>query len=86
MKIFLIVIIFIIIMLVASLLGAKNDQAVMFDYLMGSMEMRLSILLMSFFAAGVIFSSLVFTLVWLKLKWRINRLQKRNRTTDIASS
>ncbi len=73
-------------MLVASLLGAKNDQAVMFDYLMGSMEMRLSILLMSFFAAGVIFSSLVFTLVWLKLKWRINRLQKRNRTTDIASS
>ncbi|MBU2876410.1 MULTISPECIES: lipopolysaccharide assembly protein LapA domain-containing protein [Aliiglaciecola] len=86
MKIFLIVIIFIIIMLVASLLGAKNDQAVMFDYLMGTMEMRLSILLMSFFAAGVIFSSLVFTLVWLKLKWRINRLQKRNRTTDIASS
>ncbi|MDO6692633.1 LapA family protein [Aliiglaciecola sp. 3_MG-2023] len=86
MKIFLIVIIFIIIMLVASLLGAKNDQAVMFDYLMSSMEMRLSILLMAFFAAGVIFSSLVFTLIWLKLKWRINRLQKRNRTTDIASS
>ncbi|GAB2684713.1 hypothetical protein GCM10027170_14560 [Aliiglaciecola aliphaticivorans] len=73
-------------MLVASLLGAKNDQAVMFDYLMSSMEMRLSILLMAFFAAGVIFSSLVFTLIWLKLKWRINRLQKRNRTTDIASS
>ncbi|MFA3792254.1 lipopolysaccharide assembly protein LapA domain-containing protein [Aliiglaciecola sp. SL4] len=73
-------------MLVASLLGAKNDQAVMFDYLMSSMEMRLSILLMAFFAAGVIFSSLVFTLIWLRLKWRINRLQKRNHTTDIVSS
>ncbi|WP_040521589.1 lipopolysaccharide assembly protein LapA domain-containing protein [Aliiglaciecola lipolytica] len=86
MRIFLIVVIFIIIMLVASLLGAKNDQAVMFDYLLSSMEMRLSILLMAFFASGVLLSSLIFTLIWLRLKWRINRLKKQQRTTDIASS
>ncbi|GAC12870.1 hypothetical protein GLIP_0216 [Aliiglaciecola lipolytica E3] len=73
-------------MLVASLLGAKNDQAVMFDYLLSSMEMRLSILLMAFFASGVLLSSLIFTLIWLRLKWRINRLKKQQRTTDIASS
>jgi uncharacterized membrane protein YciS (DUF1049 family) len=66
-------------MLVASLLGAKNDQAVMFDYLLSVIEMRLSVLLMSFFVAGIVLSSLMFTLVWLRLKWRIGRLQKQQR-------
>ncbi|MDC0602090.1 lipopolysaccharide assembly protein LapA domain-containing protein [Aliiglaciecola sp.] len=79
MKLFLIVVILLIITLVAALLGAKNDQAIIFDYLLSTIELRLSMLLMLFFATGALLSSLVFILIWLKMKWRIGRLQKQQR-------
>lgn len=79
MKVFLIVVILLIVTLVAALLGAKNDQAVMFDYLLSVIELRLSLLLMLFFAAGALLSSLIFVLIWVKMKWQIGRLQKRQR-------
>lgn len=79
MKIFLIVVIFIIVLLVAGMLGAKNDQLVVFDYLLNTIEMRLSMLLVAFFTVGVILSSLIFSLVWMRLKWRIGSLERQNK-------
>lgn len=73
-------------MLISALLGAKNDQAITFDYLLNIVEMRLSILLMLFFAAGVVLSGLVFTLIWLKLKWRVGKLQKQQRKVEQQKS
>lgn len=64
-------------MMVAGLLGAKNEQLVTFDYLLADIELSLSLLLAAFFAVGVLLSSLVFSLIWLKLKWRIGRLQRQ---------
>ncbi|WJG11164.1 lipopolysaccharide assembly protein LapA domain-containing protein [Aliiglaciecola sp. LCG003] len=86
MKIFLIVVIFILIMLIAGLLGAKNDQIINFDYLLATIEMRLSMLLMLFFAAGTALSGLVFALIWLRLKWRIGKLKKNSRVSDASSN
>lgn len=65
-------------MLVAGLLGAKNEQMVSFDYLLGLIEMRLSLLLAAFFSVGVLLSALIFIFVWLKLKWRIGKLQRQS--------
>ncbi len=79
MKIFLIVVIFIIVLLVAGMLGAKNDQLVVFDYLLNTIEMRLSMLLVAFFTVGVILSSLIFSLIWMRLKWRIGSLERQNK-------
>ncbi|TRY30163.1 lipopolysaccharide assembly protein LapA domain-containing protein [Aliiglaciecola sp. M165] len=73
-------------MLISAMLGAKNDQAVSFDYLLNVIEMRLSILLMLFFAAGVLFSGLVFALIWIKLKWHVGRLQKQQRKAEQQKS
>ena len=79
MKIFLIIVIFIIVLLIAGMLGAKNDQLVVFDYLLNTFEMRLSMLLVAFFSVGVILSSLVFSLVWMRLKWRIGSLERQTK-------
>lgn len=79
MKIFLIVVIFIIVLLIAGMLGAKNDQLIVFDYLLDTIEMRLSMLLVAFFSVGVILSSLVFSLVWMRLKWRIGSLERQTK-------
>jgi len=79
LKIFLIVVIFIIVLLIAGMLGAKNDQLIVFDYLLDTIEMRLSMLLVAFFSVGVILSSLVFSLVWMRLKWRIGSLERQTK-------
>lgn len=77
MKLFITVVIFIIILLIAGLLGARNEQMVVFDYLLADLEIRLSLLLALFFATGLLLSALVFILVWLKMKWRITRLERK---------
>lgn len=86
MKIFLIVVIFIIVLLVAGMLGAKNDQLIVFDYLLNTIEMRLSMLLVAFFSVGVILSSLVFSLVWMRLKWRIGSLERQTKNLSKTDS
>ena len=79
MKILLIIVIFIIILLVTGMLGAKNDQLIVFDYLLNTIEMRLSMLLVAFFSVGVALSTLVFSLVWMRLKWRIGSLERQTK-------
>lgn len=86
MKIFLIIVIFIIVFLVTGMLGAKNDQLIVFDYLLNTIEMRLSMLLVAFFAVGVILSSLVFSLIWTRLKWRIGSLERQSKNLTKADS
>lgn len=72
--------------MVAGLLGAKNEQLVMFDYLLADLQIRLSLLLALFFAAGTVLSGLLFCLVWLKMKWRIAKLERTHKTHTNAVS
>ena len=64
------------ILLLAILIGAQNDQAVVLNYLVAQSELQLSSLMALMLLIGVLLSLSVFSVYWFRLKWRIARLER----------
>ena len=87
MKVFLGIVIFLLVLLVAMVLGAKNDQLVTVNYLLAQAELRLSVLLVIMLLIGVVLSLSIFSLYWIKLRWRIRHLERKQKSiSQIKSS
>lgn len=86
MKIFLTIIVLIFVMLIAMVLGAKNDQLVTVNYLISQAELRLSVLLVIMLLAGVGLSISIVSLYWIKLRWRIRKLERKQKSLTSSKS
>lgn len=70
-------ILMLLILVFAIVVGSQNDQLVTVNYLIAQTEMRLSTLMSIMLALGVLFTLLLVSLHVMRLKWRLNRLQKQ---------
>jgi putative membrane protein len=86
LKIFLTIIVLIFVMLIAMVLGAKNDQLVTVNYLISQAELRLSVLLVIMLLAGVGLSISIVSLYWIKLRWRIRKLERKQKSLTSSKS
>jgi putative membrane protein len=73
-------------MLIAMVLGAKNDQLVTVNYLISQAELRLSVLLVIMLLAGVGLSISIVSLYWIKLRWRIRKLERKQKSLTSSKS
>ncbi|MCT4717231.1 LapA family protein [Enterobacteriaceae bacterium H18W14] len=65
------------IFVVSVTLGAQNDQAVNFNYLLAQGEYRVSTLLATLFAAGFIIGWLICSLFWLRVRISLARAERK---------
>lgn len=64
------------ILLLAILIGAQNDQVLVLNYLIAQSQLQLSTLMAIMLLIGVLLSSIAFSFYWFRLKWRISRLER----------
>lgn len=64
---------FLVVLVLAFMLGARNDQLVEVNFLLAMAEVRLSVLMALMLLSGVVLASLAFMFVWFKLKWQLRR-------------
>lgn len=76
MKVLLTLIAFLLILLLAILIGAQNNQVILVNYLIAQSEMELSSLMAITLLVGVVLSLSVFSVFWFRLRWRIRRLER----------
>lgn len=67
-------------------LGAKNDQLVTVNYLISQAELRLSVLLIIMLLGGVGLSISIVSLYWIKLRWRIRQLERKQKSLTASKS
>lgn len=67
-------------------LGAKNDQMVTVNYLISQAELRLSVLLVIMLLVGVALSISIVSLYWIKLRWRIRQLERKQKSLTSPKS
>lgn len=77
MKRLLLVLLLLFVLIVAILLGAQNNQYIVINYLIAQSEMRVSMVMAVMVLIGVVLSAGIFSLFWLRLKWRIRQLERK---------
>ena len=74
------------VLLVVLLLGVEfstlNTEPVTIQYLLGTTQQPLSLVVVCAFAAGVLVTSLIGAFVVLPLRWQVGRLQQRVASKD----
>lgn len=74
------------ILVIAGFIGSQNSHIVSINYILAETEIRLSVLLAVIFSLGVIFSVLLSIGTILKLKWRINSLERKNKKLSLPTN
>lgn len=69
----------IVLLVIATLIGANNSDLVSINYLLAKAHLPLSSLLAIAFLLGVAFASLIWLLFAIKMQWSLSRLQSRNK-------
>ena len=82
MKVFFTIFVFILVLLVGILIGAQNEQFVQVNYLVAKSEVRLSTLMAILVLSGVALGLGAFSIIWMKLRWKINQLQRKQKLND----
>ena len=70
-------------LVVAGFIGSQNSHLVLINYILAETEMRMSVLLAVTFSLGVIFSVLLIVGTLLRLKWRIRKLERKNKKLSL---
>ena len=76
MKILLTLIAGILILLLAIVIGAQNDQVLVLNYLIAQTPIQLSTLMAIMLLIGVLLSLSALSFYCFRLKWRISRLER----------
>ncbi|MFT6343877.1 MAG: putative membrane protein [Paraglaciecola sp.] len=71
------------ILVIAGFIGSQNSHTVSINYILAETEIRLSVLLAVTFSLGVIFSVLLIVGTLLRLKWRIRKLERKNKKLSL---
>ncbi len=71
------------VLVVAELIGSQNSHIVLVNFILAETEMRMSVLLAVTFSLGVIFSVLLIVGTLLRLKWRIRKLERKNKKLSL---
>jgi putative membrane protein len=71
------------ILVIAGFIGSQNSHIVSINYILAETEIRLSVLLAVTFSLGVIFSVLLIVGTLLRLKWRIRKLERKNKKLSL---
>ena len=79
MKVFFTIFMFILVLLTGILIGAQNEQFVEVNYLVAKAEIRLSSLMAILVVTGALLGLAMFTVVWMRLRWKISQLQRKQK-------
>ena len=71
------VILFVLLLIIALIVGAQNEQVVEVNYLLAKSQLTVSALMAFLLISGFVLGALAFSVVWFKLKWQNNQLQKK---------
>lgn len=82
MKVFLAILAFFLVLLLGLLIGAQNEQLVEVNYLLAKSELRLSVLMAILVLSGALLGIMAFSVIWLKLRWKIAQLQRKQKLTQ----
>ena len=63
----------------AGFIGAKNEHLVLVNYLFAETQMSMSVLLLVTFLLGFVVCLIIFVSTLLRLKWRVNTLERKNK-------
>lgn len=77
MKYILGLLLLLIVVIISVTLGANNQQAVEFNYLLAKGTYQLPVLLALFFGSGLIIGWLISGAFYLRLRWRLSRSERR---------
>lgn len=77
MKYLLIFLLVLVIFVISVTLGANNDQVVTFNYLLAQGEYRVSTLLATLFAAGLVLGWIICGLFYLRLRILLGRAERK---------
>lgn len=77
MKYLLIFLLVLVIFVISVTLGANNDQAVTFNYLLAQGEYQLSTLLAMLFAAGLVLGWIICGLFYLRVRISLGRAERK---------
>jgi putative membrane protein len=82
----LLLLLFVLLVLVAAgFIGSQNSHVVLVNYIFAETEIRLSVLLAITVSLGVVFSVLLTIAYIVRLKWRISRLERKNKKLVLPS-
>lgn len=79
MKVFITLVGLILLLILAILIGAQNDQLVTVNYLVAQSSVKLSVLMAIMMVIGIAFSVVAFSLFWVRVKWRISMLERKQK-------
>ena len=65
----------IIVLVIAVIIGSRNQELVTINYLIAQSELRQSTLMAIVFSLGVVIGMLTFFSSWLKLTWKVKSLR-----------
>ena len=77
MKYILGLLLLLIVVIIFFTLGANNQQAIEFNYLLAKGTYQLPVLLALFFGSGLIIGWLISGVFYLRLRWRLSRSERR---------
>lgn len=80
MKVFITLVCLILLLILAILIGAQNDQLVTVNYLVAQSKVKLSVLMAIMMLIGIAFSLLAFSLFWVRVKWRLSMLERKQKS------
>ena len=67
----------IIVLVIAVIIGSRNQELVTINYLIAQSELRQSTLMAIVFSLGVVIGMLTFFSSWLKLTWKVKSLRNQ---------
>ena len=67
----------IIVLVIAVIIGSRNQELVTINYLIAQSELRQSTLMAIVFALGVVIGMVTFFSSWLKLTWKVKSLRNQ---------
>lgn len=67
----------IIVLVIAVIIGSRNQEFVTINYLIAQSELRQSTLMAIMFSLGVVIGMLTFFSGWLKLTWKVKSLRNQ---------
>lgn len=73
-------------LVVAGFIGSQNSHLVSVNYILAETDLRMSVLLAVTFSLGIIFAVILILGYILRLKWRINSLERKNKKLSLSTN
>lgn len=75
-----------IILVIGWFIGAQNNHLVLINYLLAETQIRMSVLLALCFSLGAAMTLILLSLYILRLKWKVNSLERKNKKLSIPTN